>query len=225
MRARRPRRTLRLHLGGQALVEFSVVFPVFILMSVGSLLIFSWQLQIDSAQFAAEEGIQTAAVPTSVIGVNGLLCSAAQRALNAATSESFLRTTPSVGGTTGTNCAAGVPDYKASCPGNAAGTATVASSGTSASPTSANMKALLGVTLASAATPNANNVILVCAYCYDTTTSTACNTMAVNPAAKDSIDLIVSVVGYKPVFTRVVPFIGDRELYYGQNEQQLQQFE
>jgi hypothetical protein len=208
------RRAARRH-PGQAMVEFAVVFPVFILLTIGSMLIFTWQLNINSAQFAAEEGIQQAAQPGSVLGNTGLLCNAARRAYSAAVNESFLRTTPLVPGTSGVNCNAGVPDYTRSCPqqGNKF-----------IRPTNQNMSALLTRTLGAAGQPGAGDVMLVCAYCFDNTANRVCNSMGVNPAVKDDIELIVSVVGYKPVFSKL-PFIGNRVLFYGQNDQTLQQFQ
>src|SRR5438270_163217 len=91
----------RPHRRGQAMVEFGIVLPVFLLLVVGSIFIYSWQLDIDSAHFSALEGVQATVVPSnnaSLTGANGLLCAAGSKAYQAAITESFLRATPLTSG-------------------------------------------------------------------------------------------------------------------------------
>jgi hypothetical protein len=203
---------------GQAMVEFGIVLPVFLLMVVGSILVYSWQLDIDSAHFSALEGVQTTTLPSStgaLTGDNGLLCLAGRRAYQAAINQSFLRATPLVGNS-GANCTSNVgvsPDFAASCPAG------------NVKPTNANMTGAGSrlQTLAGTST----NAIVICVWCQDLTPPNAgriCSAGGFTPAPTDQIQVDVSVAGYKPIPVNI-PVLGRRMVYYGQDEQNIQEFQ
>src|ERR1700680_1620313 len=81
----------------QAMVEFAFVIPIFLALALGSLIVYTWQLDIDSAQFAAEEGVQIAAFPSQATSKTGLLCNAGNRAYQALTGKSFISKTTLLG--------------------------------------------------------------------------------------------------------------------------------
>ena len=194
---------------GQAMVEFAFIFPIFLMLALGSLLIYTWQLDIDSAQFAAEEGIQSAALPNQATGVAGLQCAAGARAYQALTGKSFVGTTTIPVGFSGGSCNPGEPNYATSCPANNA-------------PTYTSMLHLLNISVSS----SQRNVVIICANCVDISKATVFTPKPTCTAAgkTDQIQLTITVVGYKP-FPFAIPFVGNRIPFYGQNSQTVQEFE
>ena len=189
------------------MVEFAFIFPIFLALALGSLLIYTWQLDIDSAQFAAEEGVQSAALPSQATGVAGLQCAAGNRAYQALTGKSFLSTTTLwfAGG----SCSPGQPNYTASCPANNA-------------PTYTSMLHLLNTSVPT----SQKNVVIICANCVDISKATSFvpAPTCVGAGKTDQIQLTITIVGYKP-FPIVMPFLGNRIPYYGQNSQTVQEFQ
>ena len=206
---------------GQAMVEFGIVLPVFLLLVVGSIFVYSWQLDIDSAHFSAVEGVQTAAFPGSAAnlsnGPSSLMCQAANRAYQAAIQQSFLRATKLYG--SGGTCGAGVPDYSQSCPNGGPPWGKT-------KPSNQNMTGV-GSPLATLVPPNQTDAIIVCVWCLDHTTSfdISCQWPALFVFFKptDKITLDVAVAGYKPIPVNI-PVLGRRMVYYGQDEEDIQEF-
>jgi hypothetical protein len=205
------RRTTRRGQRAQAIVEFAFVLPVMIALAFGALDVYAWQLNIDSAQFAAEEGVQTAAIPPQATTSTGLLCAAGERAYVALTTKSFVGKTTLLGSTnsnavcSGASVANPLPNYTVSCP-NPFG---------NSPPTYGSMLNHLN------SFGNQRDVALICATCIDVTKNQACS--AGDPTT-DQAQLTVTVVGYKPVLVGL-PFLGNRIPYYGQNSQTVQEFQ
>jgi Flp pilus assembly protein TadG len=204
-RSRRARRGQR----AQAMIEFALVVPVLLALAFGALDMYAWQLNIDSAQFAAEEGLQTAAIPPQATTTTGLLCSAGERAYQALSQKSFIGHTTLLDQALPSTCSAAspanpIPDFNASCPGPSA-------------PTYSSMLAHLNTT----ATAAQHDVALICTTCIDVSVGAPC---AITDADTDEAQLTVTVVGYKPILVGL-PFVGDRIPYYGQNSQTVQEFQ
>lgn len=207
------------------MVETAIVLPVFLALALGSIVVYSWQLGIESAQFAALDGVQATAIPAGTAGVSNLLCAAGERAFQAANTESFLRGTTlwpastSTGGGgagSGNDCTAGYPNYIKSCPAGA----------TPPGPTDTSMKAILSAAPLSIPATQTNTMV-VCAWCWDygsTTHSVSANCLSAAPVATDQVYIVVAVIGYKPLLTKV-PFLGNRTIFYGDASQTLQEFE
>lgn len=203
------------------MVEFALVFPIFILLVLGATVVYSWLLDINSASFATEEGIQFASAPGNASGNGGLLCQSSARAYTAATQVSFLGSTTLVGDTASLppglrRCAASStqPDYGASCP----------SPMTSTPPTFGQMLSQIN-----ALAPGITNGVLICAWCWDTRPANpmipahSC-TSGPPPSGQDQLQLVITMVGWKPVPVGL-PFIGKRMPFYGQQAQTLQAFQ
>ena len=194
------------------MVEFALIVPAFVVLVFGALVVYSWQLDVDSAQFAAEEGLQTAAVPPTAQNANGLLCSAGARAYQALISKSFIGKTTLLGGTTLPSVCAGasvsnpLPNFQTgvSCPSSATQT----------------YSTMLG--WLKTASGGQRDVAMVCISCVDVTHAGPCGSGG--ESATDQAQLTVTVVGYKPLFVGV-PFIGNRIPYYGQDTQTVQEFQ
>jgi hypothetical protein len=186
--------------GAQAMIEFAIILPICMALAMGSLVVYIWQLDIDSAQFAAEEGVQSAALPTQATGPNGLQCAAGARAAQALTTKSFIGNSKLL--VSGGNCNPGVPNYTFSC-----------FFGNSYS----QMFHLLNIFAGSQ-----TDVYIVCSGCIDVTRGSVKCSGA--DASTDQIQITVTVAGYKPLPVGV-PFIGNRIPYYGQNTQTVQEFQ
>ncbi|MGC8461634.1 MAG: TadE/TadG family type IV pilus assembly protein [Candidatus Dormibacteria bacterium] len=192
----------------QTLVEFTFVFPIFIVLIFGLVLMYLWQVDIDSAQFAAQEGAQTvglASYPTQLLDNAGL------RAYCAATRESFLTgvdlvDSQSLPYSTGyaTTCADGTAAYSEPNP------AASCSSGTSTTPTIQQQLTLLKPS----AVNSSLNYLLICPNL----------TTGIGSGNEQQITLTVTVVGYMQTLVPV-PFIGDHIPIYGQATQTVQEFQ
>jgi hypothetical protein len=190
----------------QAMVEFSLVVPIFIAIIFGALIIYSWQLDLDSAQFAAQEGVQVVAIPSQV---DATLCSAGNAALQALNKSSFLGGTPPAPGSVNGSCGLGpsTPDYHTgkSCPNDQLQTYST-------------MRTHLNASVPA----NNNNTVMICAACLNLSKATPapCD-LGVSPT--DEVEIQVTVVGYKPL-PIAFPVFGKRMTFYGQNSQTLQAF-
>jgi hypothetical protein len=195
----------------QALVEFSLVLPIMIALAFGALDVYSWQLNIDSAQFAAQEGLQTAAVPPQATTTTGLLCSAGQRAYQALSTKSFIGKTTLLKPASSTVCAAAAtsptPDFRVgqSCPSN--------------SPTYSTM-----LTRLNTVSSGQRDVALICATCIDVSNLFKPPCGFGGEPLTDQAQLTVTVIGYKPVLVGL-PFLGNRIPYYSQDSQTVQEFQ
>jgi hypothetical protein len=195
------------------MVEFAFVAPLIFLIIFGALDVYSWQLNIDSAQFAASEGLQTAAIPPQATTPTGLLCSAGERAFQALSQKSFIGKTTLLKQASAGTCSAAtaanpIPDFNAgsSCP-------------TTSPPSYSSMLTYLNTV----ATASQRDVALICATCIDISLpfKPPCGA---GDATTDQVQLTVTVVGYKPVLV-ALPFLGNRIPYYGQNSQTVQEFQ
>ncbi len=202
--------TMRHKSRAQSLVEFTFVFPVFIVIIFGGVVAFLWQLDLNSLNFAAQEGVQVVGMPTNALGLE---CNAGQIAYKAAVSESFLGTTPLVSGTTGAPCPASVPsneqpDPLSSCPPPERPHPAFGYSVTTP-PTETEMLKYLNHLVPS----SASNVLLVCA-----TANTNGGT------ATSAVELTITIVGYKPLIAPA-PILGNRLPVYAQDTYTIQEFE
>lgn len=193
------------------MVEFSMVAPVFFALIVGAILVYSWQLYINSAQFAALEGVQASLVPSEIGGSGGLLCTARKTALNALQNESFLSGTPAY---TTTACGGPTPDYL---------------SGNDCNPSTLNGLQTYSSMLAylNAHAGSRTDLVMICAACIDLAVDTTppCTTVngGLGPDPKDEVELQVTVVGYKRL-PLDVPILGNHIAFFGQNSETLQGF-
>jgi hypothetical protein len=197
----------------QALVEFSLVVPVILALAFGALDVYAWQLNIDSAQFAAAEGLQTAAIPPQATTKTGLLCSAGARAYQALTVKSFIGKTTLLKPASAAVCSAStaanpIPDFRVpgnSCPSNSP-------------PTYSSMLIYLNTVSA-----GRRDVAMICTTCVDITQSSQ-PCASITPQPTDQAQLTVTIVGYKPALV-ALPFLGNRIVYYGQNSETVQEFQ
>ncbi len=201
---RAPSTTLRKRSRAQSLVEFTFVFPVFIVIIFGGVVAFLWQLDLNSLEFAAQEGVQVAGMPTNALQLE---CLAGETAYHAATSESFLGTTPLVSGTTGGRCGAGNPMPVTSCPLGYRPLGPTYS--VSTPPTEKQELAYLNTRVSA----SASNVLMVCA-----TANTNGGSLT------STLVITVTIVGYKPLIAPA-PILGNRLPVYAQDTFTVQEFE
>ncbi len=205
-----PRTQSRHRSRAQSMVEFTFVFPVFIVIIFGGVVAFLWQLDLNSLNFAAQEGVQVVGMPSNALGLE---CSAGQVAYKAAVSESFLGTTPLVTGSTGAPCTGSVPssqlpDPLASCPPAERPNSGLGYS-VSTPPTEQQMMTYLNRLI----TSSTSNVLLVCA---------TANTNG--GAATSPVVLTITIAGYKPLIAPA-PILGNRLPVYAQDTYTIQEFE
>ncbi|MGC8460394.1 MAG: TadE/TadG family type IV pilus assembly protein [Candidatus Dormibacteria bacterium] len=194
----------------QSLVEFTFVFPVFIVIIFGGVVAFLWQLDLNSLNFASQEGVQVVGMPTDALGLE---CNAGQVAYKAAVSESFLGATPLVSGTYGLPCTGSVPsselpDPLASCPPSERPSSASGYSVTTP-PTEKQMLSYLNTLVPS----STSNVLLICA---------TANTNG--GASTSAVELTITIAGYKPLIAPA-PILGNKLPVYAQDTYTVQEFE
>jgi len=201
---------------GQAMVEFALIAPVFLVIVFGALMLFLWLLDVDSAQFAAEEGIQAAASPTQVVGNTGFLCGASVRAYDSLLHKSFIRTTTLIQGSTNCDNAAAIPPVTGLQPDYTAGNSCPSTGLQSYS----SMLNWLNTHAGSS-----KDVVIICASCIDLSQlrTPDCQPPTVVKGT-DELQLQVTVAGYKPIAVSL-PVVGSRIPYYGQDTQTVQAFQ